>query len=100
MSVDQFFSQLQDLQNYEAKLMQTLPAEDETFNVEFHVDSRSSCLENLDYKISASQHDPGAVCIIVEEVSEALIDSLRDDELAEFFGIDSEGLIYTNRGEL
>lgn len=98
MSVDQFFQQLQDLQNYEAKMTQTLPAETETFTVEFHVDSSSSCLENLDYKISASRHDPGAVCIIVPDVNSVLIDSLRDDELAEFFGIDSEGLIYTDRG--
>ena len=100
MSVDRFFSQLQDLQNYEAKLMQTLPAESETFSVEFHVNSSSPCLKNLDYKITASQHDPGAVCIIVPDVGSALVDNLQDDELAEFFGIESEGLIYTNRGEL
>lgn len=100
MSNAQFFSQLQDLQNYEAKMTQTLPAENETFMVEFHVDSSSSCLEHLNYKISASQHDPGAVCIIVPNVDSTLIDRLRDDELAEFYGIDSEGLIYTNRGEL
>lgn len=100
MSVAQFFQELQDLANYEAKLMQTLPAESETFTVEFHVDSSSSCLENLDYKITASRHDPGAVCIIVPDVDSALIDSMGDDELAVFFGIESEGLIYTNRGEL
>lgn len=100
MSVSQFWQELQELQNYEAKQMQTLPAENETFTVEFHVDSKSSCLEHLDYKISASRHDPGAVCIIVEEVDSVLIDSMQDDELAEFFGIESEGLIYTNRGIL
>ena len=99
MSVSQFFSQLQDLQNYETKMTQTLPAESETFSVEFHVDSSSPCLKNLDYKITASQHDPGAVCIIVPDVDSALVDSLRDDELAESFGIESEGLIYTNRSE-
>ena len=80
--------------------MQTLPADDETFTVEFHVDSGSPCLENLDYKITASREDSGAVVVIVPEVDSALIDSLHDDELAEFFGIDSEGLIYTNRGQL
>jgi hypothetical protein len=100
MSVSQFFDQIQQLENYEAKLMQTLPAESETFTVEFHVDSRSSCLENLDYKITASQHDPNAVCIIVEEVDEVLLCGLRDDDLAEFFGIESEDLIYTNRPKL
>jgi len=100
MSNAQFFQQLQDLQNYEAKQVQTLPADDETFTVEFHVDSGSPCLENLDYKITASREDSGAVVVIVPEVDSALIDSLHDDELAEFFGIDSEGLIYTNRGQL
>lgn len=100
MSVDQFFQQLQDLQNYEAKQVQTLPADNETYAVQFHIDSGSPCLENLDYKITASREDPGAVVVIVPDVDSALIDSLRDDELAEFFGIDSEGLIYTNRGEL
>lgn len=98
MSVDQFFQQLQDLQNYEAKMTQTLPAENETFTVEFHVDSKSSTFEDLDYKITASWHDPGAICIIVPDVDSVLIDSLRDDELAEFFGIESEDLIYTDRG--
>lgn len=100
MSVSQFFQQLQDLQNYEAKQKQTLPADDETFTVEFHVDSSSSCLENLDYKITSSQHDPNAVCIIVEDVGEVLLCGLRDDDLAEFFGIESEDLIYTNRPKL
>jgi hypothetical protein len=38
--------------------------------------------------------------ITVPDVDSVLIDSLNDDELAEFFGIDSEGLIYTNRGVL
>lgn len=100
MSNAQFFQQLQDLQNYEAKQTQTLPADDETFTVQFHVDSGSPCLENLDYKITASREDSGAVVVIVPKVDSALIDSLHDDELAEFFGIDSETLIYTNRGEL
>lgn len=100
MSVSQFFDQIQQLENYEAKLMQTEPAESETFTVEFHVDSSSSCLKHLDYKISASRRDPNAVCIIVPDISSLLIDGLRDDDLAEFCGIDSEDLIYTNRGEL
>jgi len=100
MSVSQFFQQLQDLQNYEARKTQTLPADDETFTVEFHVDSGSPCLENLDYKITASREDSGAVVVIVPEVDSTLIVSLNDDELAEFFGIDSENLIYTDRGVL
>jgi len=81
-------------------MTQTLPADDETFTVEFHVDSGSPCLENLDYKITASREDSGAVVVIVPEVDSTLIVSLNDDELAEFFGIDSENLIYTDRGVL
>ncbi len=100
MSTTQFFDQLIELQNYETKMTQTLPAENETFTVQFHIDSGSSCLENLDYKVTASREDPGAVVVIVPDVDSSLIDSLRDDELAEFFGIDSEGLIYTNRSQL
>lgn len=100
MSNEQFFQQLQDLQNYEAKMTQTLPADDETFTVEFHVESGSPGLEDLDYKVTASREDPGAVVVIVPKVDSTLIDSLRDDELAEFFGIDSEDLIYTNRSQL
>lgn len=99
MSNAQFFQELQDLANYEAKQMQTLPADDEVFEVEFHVDA-STRFEVPDAKVTASQHDPKAVCIIVPGISSLLIDSLSDDDLAEFCGIDSEGLIYTNRGEL
>jgi len=100
MSVDQFFSQLQDLQNYEAKLMQTKPADDEIFEVEFHVDWKCPALEDLNYKIKSSTRQSDAVCIIVPDISSLLIDSLSDNDLAEFCGIDSEHLIYTNRGEL
>lgn len=98
MSVSQFFDQMQQLENYEAKMTQTPPAENETFTVEFHVDSGSACLEDLNYEITASWQNPGAICIIVPDVDSVLIDSLRDDELAGFFGIDSEDLIYTDRG--
>ena len=100
MSVSQFFQELQDLAKYEAKQMQTLPADNETFTVEFHVDWECPALEDLNHKIKSSTRKSDAVCIIVEDVDSALIDSLQDDELAEFFGIDREHLIYTNRGEL
>lgn len=70
----------------------------ETFTVVFHVDSEYvGEMEDLDYKVTASQDDPNAVAVIVPEVDETLIESLQDDELAEFFGIPSEGLIYTDR---
>jgi hypothetical protein len=70
----------------------------ETFTVVFHVDSAYVLdMEDLDYKMHSSAEDPGAVAVIVPEVDEALIESLQDDELAEFFGIPSEGLVYTDR---
>lgn len=73
----------------------------ETFTVVFHVDSEYVLdMEDLDYKITSSQEDPGAVAVVVPEVDETLIESLQDDELAEFFGIPSEGLIYTDRNVL
>lgn len=74
----------------------------ETFSVLFHIDSECVDVENLpdSYKVNASPEDPGAVCITVPDVDSKLIDSLRDDELAEFLGIESEGLIYTDRREL
>lgn len=73
----------------------------ETFTVVFHVDSEYvGEMEDLEYKVTASQDDPNAVAVIVPEVDETLIESLQDDELAEFFGIPSEGLIYTDRNVL
>jgi predicted ATP-grasp superfamily ATP-dependent carboligase len=73
----------------------------ETLTVIFHVDSAYvEDLEDLDFKVTASQEDPGAVAVIVAGVDEVLIESLQDDELAEFFGIPSEGLIYTDRNVL
>ena len=101
MSNAQFFQQLQDLANYEAKKTQTLPAENETsnetFTVKFYIDSECFNPEHTTYphKITGDQ-----VIVTVPNVDETLIESLQDDELAEFFGLESEGLIYTNRGVL
>ena len=70
----------------------------ETFTVLFTVDSDyTSELEDIEYKVQSSSEDPDAIVVIVPEVDEVLLVSLRDDELAEFFGIPSEGLIYTDR---
>lgn len=80
-------------------MSQTPPADDGTFTVYFHVDSAAR-LHDTEHKVMPSLADPNAVCVIVKGVDSTLIDSLRDEELAEFFGIDSEGLIYTNRGQL
>ena len=69
----------------------------ETFSVKFHIDTECFDPENMPYgfKVLGDQ-----TIITVPNVDETLIESLQDDELAEFFGIESEGLIYTNRGEL
>ena len=70
----------------------------ETFTILFTVDSDyAEELEDLDYKVEPSTEDPGAIVVIVPDADEVLLESLRDDELAEFFGIPSEGLIYTDR---
>lgn len=38
--------------------------------------------------------------IYVNDVDDALINGLNDEELCEFFGLESEFLIYTNRQDL
>ena len=69
----------------------------ETFTVKFYIDSECFDPEDATYphKIAGDE-----VIVTVPNVDETLIESLQDDELAEFFGIESEGLIYTNRGIL
>jgi hypothetical protein len=71
----------------------------ETFSVQFHVDTECVDVDDLpeNFRVNASREDPGAICITVPNVDATLIDSLGDDELAELFGIESEGLIYTDR---
>ena len=69
----------------------------ETFTVKFHIDTECFNPEDMPYGFKVLGDE---TIITVPDVSEVLIDGLRDDELAEFFGIESEGLIYTNRGEL
>ena len=57
----------------------------ETFTVLFTVDSDyTSELEDIEYKVQSSSEDPDAIVVIVPEVDEVLLESLRDDELAEF----------------
>ena len=69
----------------------------ETFTVKFHIDTECFDPENMPYGFKVLGDE---TIITVPNVDETLIESLRDDELAEFFGIESEGLIYTNRGVL
>ena len=69
----------------------------ETFTVKFHIDTECFDPENMPYGFKVLGDE---TIITVPNVSEVLIDWLRDDELAEHFGIESEGLIYINRGVL
>lgn len=38
--------------------------------------------------------------VYVEDVDDILINNMKDDELCEFFGLESEFLVYTNRRDL
>ena len=73
--------------------MQTI----ETFPVIFYIDSECFDPEDTTYSYRI---EGDKVIVTVPNVDETLIESLQDDELAEFFGLESEGLIYTDRGEL
>ena len=64
-----------------------------TFTSEF-------CDDNLitDYYIDVDDDDEGVlVNVYVDNVDDALINNLTDEELCEFCGLDSEYLIYSNR---
>lgn len=37
--------------------------------------------------------------VYVDDVDDVLINNMTDDELCEFFGLDSEFLVYTNRSD-
>ena len=69
----------------------------ETFTVKFYIDSECFDPEDTTYSHEIVGDE---VIVTVPNVDETLIESLQDDELAEFFGLESEGLIYTNRGVL
>ena len=38
--------------------------------------------------------------VYVDDVDDVLINNMSDDELCEFFGLESEFLVYTNRRDL
>ena len=71
--------------------------------VTFHVDTEyAEDLDELDFGKGASirpdNYDPDVVLVTIEDVDDVLVEGLNDGELAEFFGISEEGLIYTDRG--
>jgi len=68
----------------------------ETINLRFTIDRCADIEDLLDSDdIFQVMSQPNCFQVIVEDVDEALIESLNDTELAEFFGIESEFLIAT-----
>lgn len=73
--------------------MQTLTTVIFTFSSDY-------CQENdiIDYYTDVNDDDERVLFnVYVNDVDEALINELTDDELCEFFGLDPEYLLYTNR---
>ena len=77
--------------------MPTVTNKGETFTVEFTIDTECLSDDLSCYEIKQSPAIPDAVVVIVPDVSEWLIDTLSDEQLAHHCGIEIEGLIYTNR---
>ena len=44
--------------------------------------------------------ETGYLNVYVNDVDDVLINNMTDDELCEFFGLESEFLVYTNRRDL
>jgi hypothetical protein len=67
---------------------------DSPITLRFTID-RSADIDDLldDDTITQVISQPDCYQVRIEDVDEALIESLNPDELAEFFGIDSEYLI-------
>ena len=78
-------------------MMPTVTNKGETFTVEFTVDAETVTDDLACYEMKQSPAIPDAIVVIVPDVSEWLIDTLSDERLAYHCGIDTEGLIYTNR---
>ena len=78
-------------------MMPTVTNKGETFTVEFTIDVESVTDDLSCYEMKQSPLDSDAVVVIVPDVSEWLIDTLSDEQLAQHCGVNIEGLIYTNR---
>jgi hypothetical protein len=67
----------------------------ETLNLRFTLDEESPISEYLEDGVfdSAFPQDDGTHQAIIKDVDEVLIESMNPDDLAEFFGIDSEFVI-------
>lgn len=67
-----------------------------TFNSEY-------CLHNdvIEYYCDVDDDEEEVLFnVYVENVDDILINNLTDDELCEFFGLEPEYLVYTNRQDL
>jgi hypothetical protein len=67
----------------------------ETLSIRFTLENETPIDEYLQDGIISDYitNDDGSFTVIEKEVDEVLIESLRADELAEFFGIESEFVI-------
>jgi hypothetical protein len=65
-----------------------------TFNQEYALSS-----DVFDYYCDYDDEDRH-LNVYVDDVDDELINGMNDEDLCEFFGLDSEFLIYTNRQDL
>lgn len=65
-----------------------------TFNSEY-------CLHNdiIDYYCDVDD-ETNYLNVYIDDVDDVLINNLTDDELCEFYGLESDFLVYTNRRDL
>ena len=77
--------------------MPTVTNKSETFVVEFTLDAECVTDDLSCYEMKQSTAIPDAIVVIVPDVSQWLIDTLSDEQLAQHCGVNIEGLIYTNR---
>ena len=64
-----------------------------TFNREYALSN-----DIFDYYTDYDE-DLGYTNVFVDDVDDELIENMNDEDLCEFFGLDSEYLIYTNRSD-
>ena len=64
-----------------------------TFNREYALSN-----DIFDYYTDCDE-DTGYTNVFVDDVDDELIENMNDEDLCEFFGLDSEYLVYTNRSD-
>jgi hypothetical protein len=79
---------------YERDELNQLSNPMETINLRFTLDANWAIEEYLDNGLCTEYfHDDQTFRIIIKDVDETLIESMNPDDLAEFFGIESEFVI-------